>query len=221
MNGNDLTRRALLGGAATLVFTIVDTHDASAVPPPPPGYKMLPPGKLYVDNRVSQNHGHVFAVTIAEIDAAADKTYDISGKSGHKHEVVISKAQFLELQQAKIVRLASTRAGGHLHRIYARVRSEPLPDDEVNVAEVFIGGKDDHELVIPQSHLDAGTDRTYDIQANSPHTHRITVKAFDFARIKKGDKLTITTSKGAEDNHTHVVFLSYKGRKTPSAPLRP
>jgi hypothetical protein len=203
-------RRAVLGGVATLMITFAREPDAHAVPPPPPGYTPPPPGKLFVDNRVSQNHGHAFAITIAEIDAAADKTYDISGKSGHKHEVVVTRANFLELQQSKIVRLASTSAGGHLHRIYAKVRVDPLPPDEVTALEIFIGGKDDHELVIPQSHVDAGEGRTYDIQANSPHTHAITVKAADFARIKKGEKLTITTSKGAEDNHTHVVFINLK-----------
>lgn len=215
------TRRAFVGGTATLLVALIEIDDALAVPPPPPGYKMPPPGKLYVDNRVSQNHGHVFAVSIPEIDAAADKTYDISGTSGHKHEVFFTRANYLELQQAKIVRLASTSTGGHLHRIYAKVRVDPLPADEVNVCEVFIGGKDDHELIVPQSHLDAGTERTYDIQANSPHTHTLTVRATDFARIKKGEKLTLTTGAGAEDHHTHVVFLSYKGRKTPTVPLRP
>ncbi len=210
-------RRAVLGGVVTLVFAVVEVDDALAVPPPPPGYKIPPPGKLYVDNRVSRNHGHVFAITIPEIDAAADKTYDISGNSGHKHEVVVTKANFLELQQAKILRLASTSTGGHLHRIYAKVRVDPLPADEVNVCEIFIGGKDDHELVIPQSHLDAGTDRTYDIQANSPHTHAITVRASDFDRIRKGDKLTLTTSGGADDHHTHVVFVSKKKPATPPA----
>lgn len=213
-------RRAVLGGLATLIVAVVDERDVLAVPPPPPGTPLpkpgQPPGKLWVDNRVSQNHGHVFAITTAEIDAATDRTYDISGKSGHKHEVVVTRASFLELQQAKIVRLASTSAGGHLHRIYARVRVDPLPPEEINALEIFIGGKDDHELVIPQAHVDAGTDRTYDIQANSPHTHAITVKAADFTRIKKGEKITITTSAGADDHHTHVVFLELKG-----APKKP
>jgi hypothetical protein len=169
-----------------------------------------------MDARISQNHGHVFTISVADVDAAVDRTYDLTGSSGHKHEVVLTKAHFLEIQQAKIVRLASTSYGGHLHRIYARARSHPLPADEVNVVEIFIGGKDDHELVIPQSHLDAGTERTYDIQANSPHTHSITLKAADFERIKKGDKINVTSGRGADDNHTHVVFLSLKPK--PRAP---
>ena len=134
----EMARRTWLGGAATLLISVLDEGDALAVPPPPPGYKPGPPGKLWVDGRVSQNHGHVFAITIAEIDAATDKTYDISGKSGHKHEVVVTKASFLELQQDKIVRLASTSIGGHLHRIYAKVRTLPLPADEVTACEIYI-----------------------------------------------------------------------------------
>ena len=204
------SRRAFVGGMATLIVTVVELPDASAVPPPPPGVPLPKPGKLWMDGRVSRNHGHVFALSIDDVDKAVDRTYDLSGTSGHKHEVTITRAQFLELQQARIVRLASTPFASHLHRIYAKVRVDPLPPDEVNALQIVIGGKDDHELVVPQSHLDAGTDRTYDIQANSPHTHEITIRAADFARIKKGDKITISTGGGDADDHTHVVFLEKK-----------
>ena len=215
-----LDRRALLGalgaGGAMLAILVVE-DEALAVPPPPPGHP-LPTGKeLKVDGRVSQNHGHVFLLAIADVDAAADKTYDLTGASGHKHEVTFTRANFLELQQAKIVRLASTSYGGHLHRIYARIRQHPLPPEETNVCDVFIGGKDDHELVIPKSHLEGGVDRTYDLQANSPHTHTLTIRGAEFERLRKGEKLVLRTTAGAEDNHTHVVFVTF-GKPVGGAP---
>ncbi len=211
-----LDRRSLLGGAgATVVVLLVE--EVEAVPPPPPGHPLPPPSKLEIDGRVSQNHGHVFTLSIADVDAATDRTYDLSGTSGHKHEVTITRASFLELQQAKVVRLASTAYGGHLHRIYARVRQNPLPPEETNVCEVFIGGKDDHELIIPKSHLEGAVDRTYDIQANSPHTHSLTIKGVELERLRKGEKLVLRTTAGAEDKHTHVVFVTF-GKPVGGAP---
>ncbi len=214
-----IQRRALLGGAGAVLMLLAVEDEAHAVPPPPPGMPVPTPSKLRMDARVSQNHGHLFAVSIADVDAATPRTYDLSGTSGHKHEVTLTREHFLELQQAKIVRLASTSYGGHLHRIYARVRPEVLPVEEQSACDVFIGGKDDHELVIPASHVAGDVDRTYDIQANSPHTHAITIQGTDFARLRKGDKVVITSGRGAEDNHTHVVFITH-GKPAPGKPAR-
>ena len=66
--------------------------EAGAVPPPPPGHPLPPPSPLRMDARISQNHGHVFAVSIDDVGAAVDRTYDLSGTSGHKHEVTLTKA---------------------------------------------------------------------------------------------------------------------------------
>lgn len=215
--GGRVARRRVLGAAGAAVVLWVVEEPAEAVPPPPPGHPPPTPKQLVIDGRVSQNHGHVFSLSIADVDAAVDKTFDLTGSSGHKHEVTFTKAHFLELQQAKIVRLASTAHGGHLHRIYARVRTSPLPPEEINACEVFIGGKDDHELVIPRSHVDGSQDRTYDIQANAPHTHAVTIRARDFERLRKGEKLVLRTTGGDADNHTHVVFVTF-GRPVGGAP---
>jgi len=202
-------RRVLAGGAAVLTLAILDEHAAHAVPPPPPGVPLPPPSPLRMDGRISQNHGHVFAIALADVDAAVDRTFDLSGASGHKHEVTLTRAHFLELQRGTIVRLASTAYASHLHRIYARVRPEVLPPEETSVCDVLIGGKDDHELIIPRSHLEGDVDRTYDIQANSPHTHSLVVKGGDFARLRKGERVIVKTGAGAEDGHTHVVFITH------------
>ena len=203
------TRRTMLtGGAAVLTLVVVDVGDAGAVPPPPPGAPPPSPSPLRMDARISQNHGHAFAVAIADVDAAVDRTFDLSGSSGHRHEVTLTRAHFLELQQGKIVRLASTAYAGHLHRVYARVRPEVLPPEETTACDVLIGGKDDHELIVPRSHLEGDADRTYDIQANSPHTHQLVVKGGDFARLRKGERVIVKTGPGAEDHHTHVVFIA-------------
>jgi hypothetical protein len=133
---------------AVLVLFSIDEDAAEAVPPPPPGHPLPPPVPLKLDARISRNHGHVYSISLDDVGAALDKTYDLTGTSGHRHEVTVTKADFLALQRSEIVRLASTPYGGHLHRLYARVRPGVLPPDEVTVCEIFIGGKDDHELVI-------------------------------------------------------------------------
>lgn len=203
-------RTFVVGGAAVLTIALLPEDDAHAVPPPPPGAPVPPPSPLRMDARISRNHGHVFAIAIADVDRAVDRTFDLSGTSGHLHEVTFTRAHFMELQQGKIVRLASTTTGGHLHRIYARVRPEVLPPDETSVCDVVIGGKDDHELIIPRSHLEGDVDRTYDIQANSPHTHQVVVKGSDFARLRKGEQVIVKSGPAAaEGGHTHVVYISH------------
>ncbi len=206
-----MNRRELLGsvGAGALVVVLSEGR-ALAHPPSEEDEEERPrrrPPQVRVDGRISRNHGHVLALSLTDIAAGVDRTFDLTGTGGHKHEVTFTKAHLAELQRAKIVRLASTRASDHVHEIYARVRPVDLPPDEVSVCSVVIGGKDDHELVIPRSHLEAPADRTYDIQANSPHTHQVTIRAAEFARLKKGEKVDLVSGPGADDRHTHPVSI--------------
>ncbi|MCA9626406.1 MAG: hypothetical protein KC766_02015, partial [Myxococcales bacterium] len=63
------------------------------------------------------NHGHVLMVSQADVDAAADKTYDIMGSSMHTHSVTLTAADFGTLAGGGSVTVTSTTAVGHEHSI--------------------------------------------------------------------------------------------------------
>lgn len=64
------------------------------------------------------NHGHTMSVSQADVDAAADKTYDIKGSAPHSHQVTLTAAQFASLKSGKNVSVESTDGGvAHTHNI--------------------------------------------------------------------------------------------------------
>src|SRR5262245_1805251 len=56
---------------------------------------------------IGSNHGHVLAVTIADINAGVDKSYDIRGTADHTHTVTLTAADFASLKQNTGVNEAS------------------------------------------------------------------------------------------------------------------
>jgi hypothetical protein len=66
---------------------------------------------------ISSNHGHLIAVSAADVEAGVEKTYDISGSSGHMHEVTLTAAHFAELQANTSITVQSTSSGDHTHAV--------------------------------------------------------------------------------------------------------
>src|SRR5439155_13247433 len=57
---------------------------------------------------IGSNHGHVMAVSAAEVTAGASKTYDITGGATHGHNVTITASLFTMLQANTAVTATST-----------------------------------------------------------------------------------------------------------------
>lgn len=157
------------------------------------------------------NHGHEIVVPFEDLEAKAPKKYVTAGKSDHLHVFEVTADDWQKLAAGEPVRLASTKTGGHLHRVRLRAAPAVDPPDEVSVCTVEVGGNDGHELIVPQSHIDAKTDRVYDIQGVAPHTHEVKVSAAQFEKIAKGERLHLTASAG--DDHTHLVAISLAKKK--------
>lgn len=68
---------------------------------------------------IAGNHGHTMVVTMADVTAAADKTYDITGGGGHTHMVTVTAANFASLASNPngSVMVNSTSAAAHTHAI--------------------------------------------------------------------------------------------------------
>lgn len=68
---------------------------------------------------IENNHGHVLTVLKADVTAGVEKTYDITGTSGHAHMVTVTAANFATLQSNAnaTVMVTSTSGGGHTHGV--------------------------------------------------------------------------------------------------------
>ena len=66
---------------------------------------------------ISSNHGHLIAVSAGDVEAAVEKTYDISGSSGHMHEVTLTADHFAMLQAGGPITVQSTSSGDHSHAV--------------------------------------------------------------------------------------------------------
>jgi hypothetical protein len=163
--------------------------------------------------KVARNHGHVLAVTPADVMAAAKKTYDIDGTSRHSHEITLTADDFKKLQAGEVLRMPSTRyqGQGHLHRVLVKTAPAIDPPESIPVVDVSISGKDDRELVISAPDMAAKVDKTFDMQGPAPHGHTLTVTSADFEKLHAGKEILLRSSFG--DDHTHAVVLRYPTKK--------
>jgi len=63
-----------------------------------------------------------------------------------------------------------------------------------------------HSLSIDAADFTAAAEKTYNIQGASAHPHTIVVTAANFAALKRGESVNITSS--TDNMHSHVVTLS-------------
>jgi hypothetical protein len=67
--------------------------------------------------RIAANHGHVLVVSMDDVAAGVDKTYDIMGTAAHTHSVTVTADQFAMLQTNHTITTTSTVASSHSHGI--------------------------------------------------------------------------------------------------------
>jgi hypothetical protein len=63
-----------------------------------------------------------------------------------------------------------------------------------------------HTLMVSQADVVAGTLKMYDIQGTSGHTHSVTVSPGNFATLKAGGVLQLTSTNGG--GHTHGITIA-------------
>jgi hypothetical protein len=63
-----------------------------------------------------------------------------------------------------------------------------------------------HTLTVTQADVAAGTLKTYDIQGSSGHTHSVTVSVGNFATLRAGGTVQLTSSNGG--GHSHNVTIT-------------
>ena len=68
-------------------------------------------------NQISGNHGHTLTVSLDDVNAAAEKTYDITGGADHPHMLTITATQFGQIKNGQTLNITSTSGGGHTHTV--------------------------------------------------------------------------------------------------------
>jgi hypothetical protein len=63
-----------------------------------------------------------------------------------------------------------------------------------------------HDLVLPYSDVEAGVEKTYDIQGVALHLHSVTLTSAHFAQLRNGQPVTVTSTVG--DLHSHEVTVT-------------
>ncbi|MBE7453039.1 MAG: hypothetical protein HS111_30440 [Kofleriaceae bacterium] len=69
-----------------------------------------------------------------------------------------------------------------------------------------IGSNHGHVLTVSAADVQAGTERTYDIQGSSIHGHSVTLTATHFAMLAQNQTVSVTST--SSGGHSHTVTIT-------------
>ncbi|HEX9827896.1 MAG TPA: hypothetical protein VGA80_14950 [Flavobacteriaceae bacterium] len=69
------------------------------------------------NSSIGTNHGHTLTVSVADINAGTQKTYNIQGSATHPHEVTLTAADFNALSTNTSIVKTSTTDDSHSHSV--------------------------------------------------------------------------------------------------------
>ncbi len=72
-------------------------------------------------SNITRNHGHSLTVSSADVNAGAEKTYDIKGSGNHPHSVTVSAGDFTDLKNNQQIFVNSTSGGGDGHAHFVTI----------------------------------------------------------------------------------------------------
>ena len=70
-----------------------------------------------VSGTISSNHSHSITISEADVNAAVDKVYDITGSGTHAHSVTVTAAGFATLEAGSSITVSSTVGNSHTHNV--------------------------------------------------------------------------------------------------------
>jgi hypothetical protein len=128
-----ITRKDFLSATAGTVFlmlqacggggdggTYTPPPDEPNPPAPPPPAPAPPAQTCGAGNAaIAGNHGHMLTIAAADLDATANRTYDITGTANHAHTVTFTPAQLQALKAGQSVMVTSSTDSAHEHVVTA------------------------------------------------------------------------------------------------------
>jgi len=89
-------------------------NDGNGNPDPNAGADCLTYG---TNVNIAGNHGHSLTVSVADINAGVDKTYNIEGSATHPHQVTVTAANFNSLKSNSSILITSSVNSDHSHSV--------------------------------------------------------------------------------------------------------
>jgi len=77
-----------------------------------------------------------------------------------------------------------------------------------SAASANIATNHGHSLSVPAADINGGAAMDYGIQGTSDHDHTVALSAGDMAMIAAGETVSVTSSSGGADGHSHEVALT-------------
>jgi hypothetical protein len=65
-----------------------------------------------------------------------------------------------------------------------------------------------HTLPIAVADVNSTVDKSYDITGAATHSHSVTLTAQQLAQLKAGTAVSVTSTAGGTDGHTHAVAVN-------------
>ncbi len=203
------TRRELLRSAALLTGTVLFARglvacssDAGADEPLDESGEALVTCKPPV---ISANHGHRLVVSPADVAAGVDKTYSIAGTAGHDHQVTLTAAEFAVLGAGHAITVTSTNGAGHTHDVTVTCSVSSPATCGRGATATAISANHGHSLRVPKGDIATAATKTYSIKGTATHVHQVTITAPQFAQLKAGQSITVTSSAALAHVHTVTV----------------
>ncbi len=102
-------------GADTGADSGADASEDASVTPDAASDTGVEPSCDAVAVTIGTNHGHALTVPPADVAEGTARTYDIRGRSGHPHSLVVSSADFALLARGETATITSSNDDGHTH----------------------------------------------------------------------------------------------------------
>jgi hypothetical protein len=150
-------------------------------------------------------------VPVADVIAGKEVTYSLPGP--HEHAITLSADDLTVIRRGEILRVRSTEANNHKHRLWVRSAPAVDPPEWISACKATFTGKDEHELVVPEADLASTVERSYDVQGIAGHAHTVTLGPADFDKLRKGGPVTVHTSREVSDVHLHTVTVEVLKRR--------
>jgi hypothetical protein len=149
---------------------------------------------------ISNNHGHSLFVPFTHVAYGTERQYSIQGTSAHRHFITVTPAMFEQLRNNQSVTVES---GGVSHTHFVTINCV-LPPPPCNPKPLF-SANHGHILGITTADIEAGVDRTYNVQGTANHSHTVVITAAMFSMLQANMPIqTITMG----SNHVHTVQVS-------------
>lgn len=101
-------------------YSLMDCSSSDDGPNPNPNPNPNPSGNCLqngTNSSIGANHGHTLLVSVADINAGTQKTYNIQGSANHQHDITLTTADFNTLSTNTSISKTSTAGDGHTHSV--------------------------------------------------------------------------------------------------------